>query len=304
MDSDTPSVISKFLYESFKPIRLIFPKNISINYTNAIFSCYCYNNHMGFNNRIIMTPAIYMANILDNYYINGDFILEEKDGMYILDTEGKIPVRHVYMFKDFYLKELGTIDYESKKTYEDSQKHWKDIVEKCPLDILKNIALGGFYAAEDQSYKIKVFAAPPYSEDRKWYTKDHDHSQSAKTFCERSKILYSLGNIDQNAKHKYQYYQLGAAEGGFNMSYANRLPWQTVRSHIKNRYNSFKYRGFHSSCGYTDTRGHDTYDQRKDLSVEEIVVLYEFLKEEGADVREISINGTQTKDYVREQSFL
>ena len=298
MQSETHEIIAKFLYESFKPVRLIFPINQSIDYKNDIFSCHNYNNNMSFNNRIIMTPAKYMANILDNNNLYGDFILEQKDDMYTLDTMGKIPVRYVYMLKDFYLKEHGTIDYESKIQSEDSKKYWSDIVEKCPLDILKNIALGGFYAAERQTYKIKVFQGPPYTEDRTWFTKDHNHSTSAKTFCERSKILYSLGNIDQDSKYKYQYFQLGAAEGGINMRYANQLPWQPVRSHV--RYGPFQYRGYANSCGYLDVRGHNTYDQRKDLSVEEVVVLYEFLKTEGADVRIMIINGIQGAEYVKD----
>lgn len=295
--SETHTVVTTFLHKSFKPVRIIFPKNTEIYYKNAIFGCWSQDGSVHFYDTQIKTPAVYMVKILDS--VQNDFILEEKYGMHILDTLGKIPTRYVYMLKDFFFKDLGTIDYNSKVNYDDTIKYWENVVFQCPLKILKNIVLEAFdNVAEGQSYKIKVFNGPPYFEDRTWYTKDRNHSKTAEAFIDKSNKLYSLGytpeDTDPLAHYKYRYNQLGAAEGGIKMTYAGYLPWQPVRSHV--RYGPFQWKNYHSSCGYLDTRGHDTYDQRKDLSVEEIVVLYEFLKREGADVRVLSINGVKLID--------
>lgn len=295
--TETHKVIIKFLQQSFEPVRLTFPKQ-AMCYKNGIFSCYNHGilhekqTQMRFEQGIINTPAMAIARLLieyDNYV----FDLEEIGDNYILDTMGRIPTRYCYMLKDFYFKDQKTtIDFCSKKSIDSMKEFWSETVSKCPLTILKNIAMIGFRAAEWQSYRIQVLEGPGYFKNREWFTKDHNHSEAAKEAWERSKKLYSLGNIDPDAKNKHQYYKLYAAEGGIKMSYANFLPWQAVRSHI--RYGPFTFDHYVSSCGYTDTRGHDTYDQRKDLSVEEIVILYEYLKSEGANVKVIS---TATRYY-------
>lgn len=91
---------------------------------------------------------------------------------------------------------------------------------------------------------------------------------------DRSELLYSLGNIDPNAKHKYRYYKLAASEGGIGMGYMNHLPWQKVRPFTMP----------YDFC-VTDIRGSDTYYRKSAVPTEELVVLYEFLKAEGADLQ-------------------
>lgn len=298
---ETYNIVTSFLQQSFKPVRLIFPKQ-SLYYENAIFSCMNMQHNvvqMKFTLGKIKIPCVTMARLLIEYddYI---FELHEQNGNYILDTMGRIPTRFCHMIKDFYFKDQDsvTIDYNSDKSLLDNNKFWFDTINECPYTILKNITMAGFKAAEFQQYKIKVFQGPPYSKNREWFTKDHHHSEAAKEAWKRSTRLYSLGNPNpspssdpKNTKeqceyNQYRYYELGAAEGGIKMRYANSLPWQPVRSHV--RYGPFKFDRYVSSCGYTDTRGYDTYNQRKDLSVEEIVVLYEYLKSEGAEITEIN----------------
>ena len=290
--SETHRIVTTFLQKSFKPVRMIFPKQ-SVCYKNAIFSCtncdILSNDKklLKFNQGTIKIPCMVMAQLLIEFD-DLVFRLEETENDYILDTMGRIPTRYCYMLMDFYFRDQKVkIDYYSKKSSDEMIIFWSNIVKECPLTILKNITMAGFKAAEFQRYKIQVFMGPPYSENREWFTKDHHHSDSAKEAWNRSEKLYSLGNIDQEIETKYRYYSLGAAEGGISMRYVNRLPWQPVRTHV--RYGPFKFDHYVSSCGYTDTRGHCTYDQRKDLSVEEIVVLYEYLKSEGADVRVIGL---------------
>jgi hypothetical protein len=125
-----------------------------------------------------------------------------------------------------------------------------------------------------------------------WFTFDQDPSPAAQQFFDKSSTLYSIGNIDPNNEYdKHKYRRLDASGGGISMEYANNLPWQALREHI--RFNSHQYPGggVFSSGGYTDTRGWNTYNQRKDLSVEEIIILHEFLKAEGAEVELLNVNG-------------
>lgn len=68
------------------------------------------------------------------------------------------------------------------------------------------------------------------------------------------------------------------------MDYAKYLPWYKLRNYFR------WYSG-----DRVDTRGIDTYSPRRDLSVEEIVILHEFLKSEGADVRVLKMNGLGAK---------
>ena len=187
------------------------------------------------------------------------------------------------MLKDFYFKDRAVIDYDSKVDYKDSKKNWIDRVELCHIDILKRIVQGGLDAAEDlQSYQIRVDQAPPYIADRAWSTENYKWSSAAEVFINRSSSLYSLGN--DTLTKKYRYNKLFAAEGGIHMDYAQYLPWYKLRNYFR------WYSG-----GRVDTRGVDTYSQRRDLSVEEIVVLHEFLKSEGADVRVLKISGLGAK---------
>jgi hypothetical protein len=283
MLSETQKVIATFLSESFKPARLTFPKNVNNNYKNAIFSCTITESHdMCFFDVTIKTPYVFMAKILDTVCYEFKLVLE--DDMYILDTKGLLPIRYIYMLKDFCFKETGIIDYNSDVTYEDIIKKWNDIINPCPLNILKNIALYSLNIAENQSYDITVNRGPSYFNDRTWYTKDYCTSECATEFMNRSKALYSLGNIEPYQKIKFCYEKLDAAEGGINMDYAIFQPWYNVRYHIHTNFKSNTY-----FCPYTDVRGHNSYHRRQCLPVEELIILYEFLKSEGADVEVIKI---------------
>lgn len=286
MAQKTKSYVSEFLYDSYKPVRLIFLKDVfkyGVDYRNAIFESFIDINAMKmyFKKGMIEIPATIISKYLSDEVT--ELRIEEGDDHYIVDTEGKIPIRYIFMMKDFYFKNRAMIDYNSKVDYLESKKTWTDRVELCHIDILKRIVRGGLDAAEDmQSYQIRVDNAPPYTTNRRWSTENHNWSSAAKEFISRSSSLYSLGN--NTLMDKYQYRVLFAAEGGIHMEYAKYLPWYKLRNYFR----------WYSS-DRVDTRGVNTYRQRRDLSVEEIVILHEFLKSEGADVSVLTINGLGSK---------
>jgi len=291
-DTTIYDAVVTFLYKSFLPVRITFPSSINVNYKNDIFKCTSYEDHISFKLLHIETPAMYMVKILNK--LSTDFELEQKDDKYILDTKGKIPTRYVYMLKDFYFKDNAVIDYESKVN--NTEKYWRSIVSRCPRTLLELCIEGSFYSTQNK-YKIKVLHGPSHFKDRTWYTKNGDLSKAAEKFMNKSKTLYSLGNIDQNAEIKFGYDKLFVVEGGINMDYAKNLPWYSIMlPHIRFEFTywsglQFRFdRSAISSYVHLHTRGHDTYDQRGNLSTEEIVVLYEFLKSEGADVQVINTN--------------
>jgi hypothetical protein len=102
-----------------------------------------------------------------------------------------------------------------------------------------------------------------------WYTHDHDCSPSALIFFSQSKKYYSLYSPLQPP-----YGRLAAAEGGIHLFYYHQLPWTKLRPLLTS-----------SGNDYHDIRGHDCYTPRKDVSYEEIIILKEILKKEGALVQ-------------------
>jgi len=289
MQSQIKNHIATFLHKTFTPVRLIFPKIIKCKrvYDNALFHSSIYQSaHFG--KGFIETPGMYMAKILGDTKNDTFFVLKENTNAFILDTMGQIPARYVYMLKDFVFKNEAQVDFNSDKKICENEEYWKNCVSECPDNILKKLATETLHLAERQTYKIKVHDGPPYFKINEWYTYDQDASLAAQQFFNKSSTLYSIGNIDpRNEYNKHKYHQLSAAGGGISMTYANNLPWQTLRKYIHQYSNGVLF----SSGGYTDTRGWNTYDQRKDLSVEEIVILHEFLKAEGAKVELLNVNG-------------
>jgi len=288
-DHITHDILCIFLNESFKPIRITFPAGMNVNYENSIFKCTRNQNRMFFKQTEIETPAIYMAKFLDK--VCGEYELEKKDDMYILDTKGEIPTRYVHMLKDFYFKNSATIDYESI-VKSNTVRYWRGIVSNCTIFALDRCIKGAIKVA-NSAYKIRVYEGPPYFKDRLWCTKNGDISKTAEEFMCRSKTLYSLGNIDQKSEIKFGYDKLCKTSGGISMEYAKHLQLDEFISHL------VEYKCFVRLDSSLEVRGHDTYDRLNDLSVEEIVILHEFLKSEGANVK--VMNGDSKK---RSSSYL
>lgn len=129
--------ITTFLHKSFLPVRITFPKDALPHYENAIFKWSNIKEIVHINDGTIETPAICMAR---HFCTDNDiFELQEKDNMYVLDTEGKIPTRYVYMLKDFFFKDAAIIDYNSKVTHCDNLKYWRKLIIDKPTAVLEKI---------------------------------------------------------------------------------------------------------------------------------------------------------------------
>lgn len=293
------NTVIKYLSQTFKPVRLTFPIKKGVNYSNQMFLCSRIGNSMYFyNDGVIKTPETYLSTTLNVTNVpmgrEEKFNLIDHGSMCTLDTMGKIPARTIYMLKDFFFRndDSVTIDTNSMVKSCEIEEHWSKRVTEYPEDILHCSLVNAVNLAEKQTFKFKVVQGPAYFENREWYTRDHDYSQTVKQTLSKSVNLYSLGNTDEIKRYKYNH--LAAAGGGISMSYSRNLPWYDLRECVMNEIGRWVGSG---SSGYLDTRGSDTYDQRKDLSVTELVVLYEFLKAEGADVKILNINGITAKNF-------
>jgi hypothetical protein len=281
ISSDTYKAVATFLHKSFLPVRITFPRNIVPKYKNHIFNCQKYGNGLVFNNTNILTPATYMAKVLDNSYRTSYYFDLGNDNMYTLDTHGLIPTRYIYMLKDFFFKDQAIVDHNSQIKQENDAIYWSNVANECSPKILKDVITQAIKVAETQSLKINVTKSPLYSKDDWWwYTSGSIVSNVAAIFMIRSMKLYSLGNIDSNVIEKYRYHSLAPPDNGISMSYAHSQPWQEFRRYIRNE-NKNEH---HNSKDILEVKGVDTYERTGDLSIEELVILHEALVADGANV--------------------
>src|SRR5947209_2261747 len=92
--SNTHEVFARYLYETFRPVRLTIRTHIC--YVNDIFVCQTIDDCLVFTNNCIEIPVNYMAEILDNTRTKHTRFKMPRDpntGLYVLDTEGKIPAK-------------------------------------------------------------------------------------------------------------------------------------------------------------------------------------------------------------------
>lgn len=276
---DIRDLVANYMTESFKPVKITATQDAwsAMRCCNPYFETsmrrdksllfFIKKHHMM---KLLDHPATFLASILDEF--NNSVNLETIDETHVsLDSRGEIPERWILMLKDFYLPG-ATIEYNSAVTEEQIKQKWHSIVLSCPEKILINLLNLCCSMMHDIRYTITVTSEPEYKElencteeERKWWTGDSYCSQTASLFMEKSENYSCL--------YGGRYYPLSAAEGGICMRYASTLPWNKIRKYMYNHGN-----------GYHDTRGHKSYYPRKDLPLEEIVILREALLFQGAKV--------------------
>jgi hypothetical protein len=283
--------IIEYIVESFRPIRITAPASEwkNLDYTNAIFRAYVsqqgylvFQSHYPYLMKdFIPHPVGFISSIFgdnDEY----EFHLELSDtsvANLTFNSKGIVANRWVRMLADFGLKS-ATIDEDSNSEY------WTTKLEPIPESVLKNIGWLFVNMMERQYISVEVLKAPQYTSQeyeelvkhpvlphiqelidlRIWETADRRSSPSAEIFykkCQKYASLYS--------PNSQPYYSLAACEGGINLFYAASLPWAKLRPDMIDHSN-----------GYHDIRGHNKYTIRRDVPYEEIVVLIEVLKKEGA----------------------
>lgn len=316
------TAIIKYLAESFKPIRITASRDdwrklkysnsifgVSVFYdesmlayqtkeilsqcTNLIFSASFYNYCV--HKEYMLHPLTHILSLV-NDQSRHDFVIDiynEQNVPVTFDTKGMIPNRWIRMLADFGLAN-ATIDENSIVTQREINQIWTNRIDSLPKQVIENIGHNFRIIMEQPRMSIRVIRAPVYcidtddSEDsveyeeiykkrdddkklvreRVWGTYDAYATPSAQIFfkkCEKYHSYYCHG--------EQPYYTLAACGGGISMYYLQNLPWSDLRPLLMS-----------SGNRYHDIRGQDQYSPYKDTPYEEIIVLYEALKKEGAEV--------------------
>jgi hypothetical protein len=221
--------------------------------------------------------------------VSDDFIVT-------LDTKGMIPERWIKMLVDFSGLKQATLDYESKNSLLDV---WKRRIENLDDVVFDGLVLNSLYAMSDTSIYLKVLQSPLYTKAdwdtyvepnrslgderelgrRIWITPDH-HALSPGTRiffkrCLRFQSFYPARTLcdDDNKQQTRKPEFLGglsACEGGISLYYYYDQPWYNFLRHANWRSVRFEIKGNYS------------YSTYKGVSFEEIVLLAEALRVEGA----------------------
>ena len=313
--------VSQFLTKSFTPISISAPAKEwkTLNYNNKLFiaeitpnkqyishytseklkensgiiftSPYFHSIHTA--NKMVSQPAIFIARIIDEEFCSVfhslDVYSKNDDDIITFNTKGRIPNRWIRMLHDFYFVNSSIEEGEI------STEFWDKKIQSIPDIVLKSI-LNISKQMMNVNMNIKVNKAPLYTKNE---TKNIDFFWSSKTKMSEDDINKSIKNriwktengsvspavrvfIERckNYKSYYggEYSLLFAYEGGLEFSYFRDMPWFSIRSLLES-YSSY------SSNYYAEIRGHDNYSSSmKYVPTEEMVILEEALKKEGADI--------------------
>jgi hypothetical protein len=250
----------------------------------------------------VIHPVEFLHSILDRStvkYLHKLFVDTENDDEYVtFDTCGNVQIRWILMLKDFAFKN-AKVHIGSSISFESILEHWTNVIALCPGPILDALIEKCFKMMHYSKFRVNVLKAPVYDmsqfttselrparlkelEDRTWCTKDGCASLPACAFFETSSDFMCLGNLPDKfdgytlfipTGHNMQYDILYSCEGGISMRFTAHMPWYNITQALLGH-----------GLGYCDVRGHDTYNVRKDVPIEELVVLAAALKHEGAEI--------------------
>ncbi len=168
---------------------------------------------------------------------------------------------------------------ESKTSAEQVRRFWESKLQSVPDSVLRSAVLISHELMESYM-KIHVFRAPSYPflgspvvqrEHllRRWYTRNGSFSSPTDHFLDRLKNHYT-------SFYGRTFTRLCKLEGGVDAKYIKHLPWGNIHQALQSpRFIGWDYEW--------DTRSHHSYHSSPKLPVEELVVLEEALKAEGAD---------------------
>jgi hypothetical protein len=240
----------------------------------------------------------YMYNNYHNINIRGK---KDNDDV-TFDTLGFLPERLVRMTSDFSTFSNASIEEKSSVTFEQIEKFWSDRVEDCTDSSLDTIIAICANIARNSSFRVKVIKAPSYNPsnefisnylsgpydrnttninnikdvsksivDRKWFTHDGEISPSTQLFFDNCKKYKSYYCNDGSSV----YHKLFSSGGGIDLVYMDKKGmkhWRDIKYNL----------GFITS--YSDLSGSSSYFPTKDIPYEEVVVLAEALRKEGAEI--------------------
>lgn len=311
--SDLHQLTIDYLSQTYEPIKITAPVSEwrKLSYTTPLFKAHTVNvepsrDYLCFDSPAAIKlpkddtslphPATFLTSVLVGYQSN-HFRLDltqPDDHLVTFETQGLIPNRWIRMLRDFAMNHATTsISTNTDTTPQQVRTRWTQLVTPVPTEVLKNLLRLCSQMMDDSvGPQVEVIRAPPYQYDnykdfldnerchsrlevkkcvdsRQWGTYDGSCQPSCLIFFDRCRQYTSFYSPDEPP-----YYTLAAAEGGICAYYYHQLPWSKLRPAIVDGGN-----------GYHDTRGHTAYRARKDLPYEEIIVLIEALKKEGAIIK-------------------
>lgn len=265
-------VIGQYLSTSLKPGKIIFNKQYAVKneyfdplIENALFTVnYCeINNNDDIIKKIIFfrykdLENIYIAKHLINY--SDEFELKEFDNdNYYFETTGIIPLRWLYIIKDFYWKhseiqELTGINYT-------------ELLQKIPEITLKQILINSRTTKKGYCFQVLNL-----DETKIWQTLDGELSEYTKKIFESCNSYLSLKNYNEG--NCYQ--KLYKAQGGVE-----------IFNEFNKNYIKFNHNYFYSGSCRNELKGKNKYYTGKDVNLEEILCFYLVLQDKGVSLSKL-----------------
>jgi hypothetical protein len=182
------------------------------------------------------------------------------DDDYILETKSCIPLRWLYIFKDFFEPAYENGIVSMKETPE-----WYPMLKKLEPVKLREL----IYNVESISGYFKVFKGPDgkYWETSNIYLKDW--SPISKW------VISETGSFECLGGSQYGYRQLPSPEGGLIIDNPYVRIWMNFQHRIKNE-SGGSYRPY---C-----KGYQSYSTGKDITMEELRIMYMIFEKLGCEL--------------------
>ena len=266
-------VIGQYLSTSLKPGKIIFNKQYAVNneyfeplIENALFTinyCEINNNDNSIKKKIICFRYKDLENIFIAKHLmdcSNEFELKEfDDDNYYFETTGIIPLRWLYMIKDFYWKH--------SEIQELTEINYSELLQKIPEIALNQILLNSW-----KTKKTYCFQVINLDESKLWQTLNGEFSEYTKKIIKSCNSYLSLRNND--TRDSYQ--RLFAYEGGVEI----------FNNYIKD-YIKFNHNYFYSGSFRNEMKGKTNYRTGKDINLEEILCFYLALKDKGVSLSKL-----------------
>lgn len=223
----------------------------------------------------------------------------KEDSLVTVDSMGKIPERWIKMLADFHIPN-ATLDYDSKVSQNEVANYWTSQLKEIPETTLANSLFQSARAMDTKLLSLQVENAPPYTEaqykdfksktglsdesvdlqelsSKIWRTANsNDLSIGTRMFYQKCKQLHSfyppgeIASINPCKSSSPVMGPLFACEGGIELYYFRNMPWYSFHPYI------------FPTSRYYEIRGVDQYYTYKGVSFEELIVISEALRIEGA----------------------
>lgn len=314
------ALLGRLISRTFQPVKIHLPiKNLigkNYKYGNELFNfnLNCTDNNIKI--RIIDNKNTkqysYMSSFLhfyDRYDLDLPITKYHKDkNLLTIHTAGHIPIRWIYICKDMldikfsieHINEKEIIEYEHSiinnitninnlhnnnyrniisklyNLYYDKRAYLKFKVLEAPSYTMDDAKERYVLTRISQSYQYNYEDITKQLEDCKWSCYDHHYTIPTSIFMNKSRNYYCLGYFCSMGMKWYSngYSDYFSGAKYFPMNNVMKQPWYK----FLNNYDMGLIKNL--SCG-----DEDTYSNNETINFEEIVILKEILKKEGAKIK-------------------